>query len=1190
MLLRIMTLGFFLAASLTGSQGWAQGPVNDVATVKLQALQQRLQQRSRADDAAVAALARRLGIERRRVLPNGKVLELQRVGSDGRPVFYITNNYDAADTVSTDELWPGGAAGLNLTGSGMTLGEWDAGAVEVDHPDLWPRATQIDDPNHISDHATHVAGTLIGSGGSVYLQARGMAYQADLHAYDWNNNAQEMVAAALAGMRVSNHSYGIAAGWVALGGTPPDNWWWFGGFADEDPNFGYYNEQAELWDQIAYDAPHFLIVNAAGNDRWDIGPEPGSDEEFRIVDPNGIEIGRSTDAPPPDCGQDSYDCLPPGGVAKNILTVGAVDDVPGGYEPLAGPSSVQMTGFSSWGPTDDGRIKPDLVANGWMLFSTYPWDPYFASAIGTSMAAPNVSGSLLLLQQHYANLNAGAYLRAATLKGLAIHTADEAGDAAGPDYEYGWGLLNTYKAAQFITGQGAGVHWLVEGSLADGAAEQLPIDITQDGARVTATLVWHDPPGVPVLPPVLDPTALMLVNDLDLRASGNGDTHLPWLLNPAQPGATATRGDNVRDNVEQVEFTASVGSYTLSVAHKGVLAAPQAYSLLVSIAPPAPSSTGLAIDEDFAEGVLPPGWTTATNNVSWQVHLPVNGGGRYDNNTGGNGGFAMLDNDFAKTVASLTLPPLDMSATESAVLRFRNSYPYYDTFETLNVETSTDGGSNWSNRLSIAGFYPFPFSSVVDLSTAIAGQSNVRIRFLWDSGPYPGGDVWQLDDVELETFGAQPPPPPPDTSDLPGLAADPVPTDGASEVSEGALLTWSKGPLAQSHKVYLGTSSALDGGDYRTTVTGNQYDPGTLAGDTTYFWRIDEANTAGETQGNTWSFTTASAPEPPATPGMHVYDLDADSQSQPRNRWQATATIRVGDEGGQPLTGAAVTGQWSNGANGSVTCYTLGSSGCDLVKGNLKAGVAAVSLTVTSVVLDGYSYQSGDNADGESDSDGTVITISKDGGAPANTAPGVSISSPANGAIFASADNPLSLQASASDAEDIDDAVVTGSIVWRTGGLEIGAGGNASHTFAEGSHTITATATDSEGATGSDTVTITVDDGGGGGGGGGGGTGVHVFSMGSESVTLDSRRWSAQARVVVYDDSGPVSGATVNAGWSNGAKGSASCSTGAGGDCLLSKSLKQSVTNVTLTINSISNGGVDYPPGANDSLVLTLPP
>ena len=101
--------------------------------------------------------------------------------------------------------------------------------------------------------------------------------------------------------------------------------------------------------------------------------------------------------------------------------------------------------------------------------------------------------------------------------------------------------------------------------------------------------------------------------------------------------------------------------------------------------------------------------------------------------------------------------------------------------------------------------------------------------------------------------------------------------------------------------------------------------------------------------------------------------------------------------------------------------------------------------------------------------------------------------------------------------------------------------------------------------------------------------GVHVQGLSDDSLALDSRRWSAIAKVVVHDNVGPLSGASVTASWSNGTKGSSSCVSGADGSCLLSKNLKQSVTSATVTVSSISIGGVSYPPGTISSLTLTRP-
>ncbi|MEJ2530573.1 MAG: hypothetical protein P8Y92_02130, partial [Halioglobus sp.] len=230
-------------------------------TTKLQALSEALKKRDEDNRQQAQAWAGRAGIPLRRELPNGGLLELQRIAPGVGPVFYITNNLNAADTVSTDDVWPGGSAGLALDGTGLTLGEWDGGAV-ASHPDLVARVTQVDGASAVSNHSTHVAGTLMGSGEWLFenqgnYAARGMAYNAWLNAYDWNSDTAEMAGAAGAGLLLSNHSYGIAAGWIDTGG----GWWWIGGeSSDEDANFGYYDSETRLWDQIAFDAPYYLIV------------------------------------------------------------------------------------------------------------------------------------------------------------------------------------------------------------------------------------------------------------------------------------------------------------------------------------------------------------------------------------------------------------------------------------------------------------------------------------------------------------------------------------------------------------------------------------------------------------------------------------------------------------------------------------------------------------------------------------------------------------------------------------------------------------------------------------------------------------------------------------------------------------------------------------------------------------------
>lgn len=482
-------------------------------------------------------------------------MELMRVGAEGQLYYYTTYNANSAKTTSTNKVHPGAGYGFALNGAGMTVHEWDAGAVRPSHQEFSGRVTQMDGVITTHYHSTHVAGTLIASG--VQSAAKGMAPAAHLNAYDWNNDESEMATAGANGALVSNHSYGYANGWS----WNNYSWEWLGDPSIstlEDYSFGFYDSQAQSFDYIARNAPYYLIVKSAGNDRGD-GPNGGAYPK------NG-----------------PYDCIGNAGVAKNILTVGAVDDIPNGYSQ---PSNVVMSSFSSWGPADDGRIKPDIVANGVNLYSSVDssnssYDTYS----GTSMSGPSAAGSLILLQQHYKAIHgAGNLMKAATLKALVIHTADEAGPNPGPDYMFGWGLLNTYKAAQKISESNT-LDVINEYNLNNGATFTRSLQASGDGPLMV-TIVWTDLPGTPVAPQ-LDPPNPMIVNNLDLRVTRSSSTWYPWKLNPINPSAAATRsGKNNVDNVEHLVIDNPVAGqfYTVVVDHTGALSGgAQAYSMIVS--------------------------------------------------------------------------------------------------------------------------------------------------------------------------------------------------------------------------------------------------------------------------------------------------------------------------------------------------------------------------------------------------------------------------------------------------------------------------------------------------------------------------------------------------------------------------------------------------------------------------------
>ncbi|NHZ86985.1 MAG: S8 family serine peptidase [Planctomycetia bacterium] len=516
----------------------------------------------------VTKFANKNNIPIRNEFENGTVTEIQYI-ENGNPVYYISTNLGAAQTVRADRLWPGGDSGLNLTGDDYRkLGVWGSGGVRLTHQEFNGRVFQIDSPSNISSHTTHVAGALISSG--IESAAKGIAFQSYLNAYDWNNDEAEMATAAASGLEVSNHSYAQACGWF----------WntWFGDVQiskTEDFKFGFYSIYTFFWDNIAYNAPNYLIVKAVGNDR----NESCDPTKICYVWINGEKV-INTEERDPDGGANGYDCIPPKGVAKNILTIGAVTEL----LDYTTPSDVKITDFSSWGPADDGRIKPDIVAKGVDVYSTdSDSDDDYTTYTGTSKAAPSVTGTLALLQQYYQSTHNSAIMRSATLKALVLHTANEAGTSVGPDYQYGWGLLNAERAASLITLDSYN-NYIIDEQVLSGSGI-FTKSIYSDGTKpLKITICWTDPPGIPV-EDQLNPRTPMLINDIDLRVTKETNTFYPWKLDYNNPSNAATNSSmNNVDNVEQVYIASpTAGIYTIEVSHDGTLfGGRQAFSIIVS--------------------------------------------------------------------------------------------------------------------------------------------------------------------------------------------------------------------------------------------------------------------------------------------------------------------------------------------------------------------------------------------------------------------------------------------------------------------------------------------------------------------------------------------------------------------------------------------------------------------------------
>lgn len=544
-----------------------------------------------AKERALDDLAKKLNTQREVETGDGSKLILTGELADS-PVYIGSQNTVAGASISADELWPAGAwpysddnTGLNLTGTNVTLALWETdGGVRTNHVEFGTRVRQRDGAAlDTTGHATQVAGTMAAGGvgtlfGSFY-EARGVAYQASVFAYDTAAFKTERESAAAgdatnSAVFLGNQSWGAISGWrqenIVYQGNPITNAWvWYGQIPasfPEDVLFGFYTPtnladtgcvQIDQFHQV--EAIRHLMVYACGNDRLQ-GPTNSPGTYYRRVGTNYVTDTTVRDWLDGDDG--GYDSLLAPGTAKNVLTVGACEDVYWvsnsvvifGFGP--GANAVPAS-FSGAGPTDDGRLKPDLAAVGTpnlalrnalgevsgtnILGLISPTstaiNQYAGFARGTSFAAPGVVGELGLVLQRRAQLYPGltnaadAWLNS-TLKAVAIDTCDDVG-TEGPDYRLGHGIANARSAVErveqdFTWGRGS---LIKEFSLAP--TQSVSWIVTSDGTQpFTVTGAWSDPAG-PALTSVTnaDPVNPMLVNNIDIRVERVGATNVyyPWI-------------------------------------------------------------------------------------------------------------------------------------------------------------------------------------------------------------------------------------------------------------------------------------------------------------------------------------------------------------------------------------------------------------------------------------------------------------------------------------------------------------------------------------------------------------------------------------------------------------------------------------------------------------------------------------
>lgn len=315
-----------------------------------------------------------------------------------------------------------------------------------------------------------------------------------------------------------------------------------------------------MWEQ-AYAAGSFIHSNSYGASTLGeyVGSDARADETLRELDDMIILFAAGNDD-----GQNNATSSP--GVAKNVTTVGAL---------MHGNSTVPAS-FTNWGPTDDGRLKPDVSATGTSIDSaagdtnnTNVVDaPSRRTTSGTSMSTPITAGGTALIRQYFTDgfypsgsaVAADAVKPSGTLmKAMLLNGTNT--DAGFFSNSTGWGRVWLENTLYFNGDSRRFRFWEVTNDNGLSTGENFSVDVeVQAGEEFRATLVWYDLPG---------PTGsgVTLVNNLDLTVSGNGNTYPANNFNPVTNESLAVGGSaDTINTVEQVRLTShAAGTYTITV-------------------------------------------------------------------------------------------------------------------------------------------------------------------------------------------------------------------------------------------------------------------------------------------------------------------------------------------------------------------------------------------------------------------------------------------------------------------------------------------------------------------------------------------------------------------------------------------------------------------------------------------------
>jgi hypothetical protein len=512
----------------------------------------------------------------------GNYFELDGVDDNGNLRYKITLNQGSRVTARAENIKSGLDSNYILEGEGMVVGVIDGFPMLDTHQEFGTSATngtsrvflkeELPDLTSIPlkflnaarFHATHVGGT-IASGGFVKKESKGLASKAKIWSYSWEKDLDKMNEMASNGILNSNHSYGYAF-FDDYGNIRNPDWIKY---------LGAYDETSQAYDALMVQYDYYLPVFAAGND-------------------GTYQYKTYRNSPKASC---DCDMLNGGSIAKNGVVVAAVKNVP----TYTGASSVVIADFSSQGPTNDFRIKPDISAKGYEVYSlayqaptpltAEPRNDFYGAISGTSMAAPAVTGIFTLWQEwatKFANDKKMPY-KSATIRALMAHTADEAGPAAGPDHKFGWGLINAKAGVDvMLAAKDKRSAYVLEQTLNNNQKYTQEIEVTEPMTKMVVTLAWTDP--IAKLSAQNTDEDYMknnplLINDLDVVLRKKDEVYYPWKLNKNFNDLKAVKGVNDVDNIEKIEiFDVKPGKYIIEVGHaKSLQEGKQEFSLITSI-------------------------------------------------------------------------------------------------------------------------------------------------------------------------------------------------------------------------------------------------------------------------------------------------------------------------------------------------------------------------------------------------------------------------------------------------------------------------------------------------------------------------------------------------------------------------------------------------------------------------------